>query len=377
MQRRSPLPLFWLMVRAFATVTVRAEFVLTNYSAAHPLKVLALGAVGFLRRKIALCRTVSSTISNVTVSALVILLISTAEAKASPLQFDTVTLTDRQPTIKIELAWRPGVVAKHPAILMLGTAQSNSLPSWSSNLLNEGYMLAAFSAERAPDPDPARRPQWLYFDQRFAHSYVEGGLNAVEDSGRVIDYLLKRGDVGKIGWVGSSSTGIPGLAVATQEPRLAAVVAFVSTGAYRQWLDSWHSNQLWRGQTNGLWAETESLLPKVDPILHVQKMFPCAVLMVSGADDKVVDPKTARAFVDAARPYYKQDPDRLRLVIYEGFGHNLPADIVQMYIEHWCHLYLNPTNATPLPQGAATNLQESAARTSITGSDHRSIMRAK
>src|SRR5262249_22101550 len=157
-----------------------------------------------------------------------------------------------------------------------------------------------------PDPDPARRPQWLFFDQRFAHSYVLGGYRAPRDAARVIDYLIARGDVHpkKIGWLGSSSTGIPGLAVATREPRLAAIVAFVSTGAYRQWLDSWHANGLWRGSGSELWPETEALLAH-DPILHVEKMFPVAVLMVSGGNDKVVDPNTAKAFVEAARPFYK------------------------------------------------------------------------
>jgi len=294
-----------------------------------------------------------------------------------PLKFQTISLTNAKPAITIELAYRADTSPRHPAILMLGSVRSNALPPWSTNLLNEGYMLAAFSADRPPDPDPARRPQWLFFDQRFAHSYVEGGLHAPDDAGRVIDFLQARGDVGKIGWVGSSSTGIPGLAVATREPRLAAIVAFVSTGAYAQWLETWHSNRLWRDKTNDLWPETKALLPKVDPILHVDKMFPCAVLMVSGGDDKVVDPKTARAFINAARPFYKDDPDRLRLVIYEGFGHNLPIDIVQMYIEHWLHLYMSPTDAAPAPERAAKTLEESATRTSITGADHKKIMHAK
>jgi alpha-beta hydrolase superfamily lysophospholipase len=181
----------------------------------------------------------------------------------------------------------------------------------------------------------------------------------------------------KIGWVGSSSTGIPGLAVATREPRLAAIVAFVSTGAYRQWLDTWHSNQLWRGATNELWPETEALLPKCDPILQVRQMYPCAVLMVSGGADKVVDPATARAFVDAARPFYKDDPERLRLIIYDGFGHNLPRDIVQMYVEHWFHRYLSPAASAPRSERGAKNLEESAERTNVTGREHKEIMRAK
>ncbi len=298
-------------------------------------------------------------------------------AYGGQLKFESVSLENGDAPITLELAWRTGTISNHPAILMLGSVKEGQLPSWSTNLLNEGYMLAAFSAAHPADPDPARRPQWLYFDERFAHSYVAGGYYAPRDADKVIDYLLARGDVKKIGWVGSSSTGIPGLSVAVSEPRLDAIVAFVSTGAYRQWLDSWHTNKLWRGKTDHLWPETEALLPKADPILRVTKMFPCAVLMVSGGDDKVVDPATARSFVNAARPFYQSDPNRLRFVIYEGYGHNLPADIVPMYIENWFHLYLNPTNSPPKSEVVAKNLDESVKRTSVTGADHKEIMHAK
>src|SRR5205085_4362036 len=152
----------------------------------------------------------------------------------------------------------------------------------------------------------------------------------------------------KLGWLGSSSTGIPGLAVATRGPRLAAVVAFVSTGAYRQWLASWRTNGLWRDGEAGLWPETERLL-EFDPILHVKAMYPTAVLMVNGGEDKVVDPASARAFAAAARPFYRADPDRLRLVVYEGFGHNLPADVVKAHAEHFFLTYMLPTNPPPRP----------------------------
>ncbi|MBI3414961.1 MAG: prolyl oligopeptidase family serine peptidase, partial [Verrucomicrobia bacterium] len=252
-------------------------------------------------------------------------------------KFETVMLTNGPAPTTLKLAYCPGVVSRHSVILMLGSLESARLPAWSTNLVNEGFMLAAFSVAYPPDPDPARRPQWLFFDQRFAHSYALGGARAPADAARVIDYLTTRADVNpeKIGWLGSSSTGIPGLAVATREPRLAAIVAFVSTGAYRHWLATWHTNGLWQGRTKELWPETEQLLREHDPILRADKLFPCAALLVSGGEDKVVDPATARAFVEAARPRYTNDPDRLRLVVYEGFGHNLPLDVVQMHAEHW------------------------------------------
>jgi dienelactone hydrolase len=261
---------------------------------------------------------------------------------------------------------------------MLGSINSNQLPNWSTNLVSEGYMLAAFTAAHAPDPDPDRRPVWLYFDQRFAHSYVQGAQWTISDSRAVIKYLSRRSDVdaAKIGWLGSSSTGIPGLAVATQGPRLAAIVAFVSTGAYRQWFDTWQPNGLWKGQTNSLWPETEALLRDYDPILHATNLYPTAVLMVSGGNDKVVDPKTAGAFVDAARPVYNSDPERLRLVVYEGFGHNLPADVVRLHAEHWFHLYMSPSGSAPAVSKAVTNLDESVVRSQINAAEHQKIMGA-
>jgi dienelactone hydrolase len=294
-------------------------------------------------------------------------------------KFETVTLPGEPALATLNIAFRPGVLPRHPAILMPGSLKEGELPAWSTDLVAEGYMLVAFSVAYPPDPDPARRPQWLFFDQRFAHGYVLGGQRAPQDARRVIDYLVKRGDVApdKIGWLGSSSTGIPGLAAATQGPRLAAVVAFVSTGAYRQWLETWHTNGLWRGTTRDLWPETEKLLGTVDPILHVDKMYPTAVLMVSGGDDKVVDPKTARAFAEAARPYYLSEPDRLRLVIYDGFGHNLPVDVIKMYAENWFHLYMHPTKPAPVPASAPADLKESARQTQINAADHKDVVGAK
>src|SRR6185369_7564141 len=121
------------------------------------------------------------------------------------------------------------------------------------------------------------------------------------------------------------------LAVATQGPRLAAVLALVSTGTYRAWLDTWQANGLWRGGTNGLWPETAHLLDVVDPILHASNLWPTATLLVNGGDDKVVDIRSARAFFEAARSRFTNDPARLRLVNYEGFTHNLPPDVVRDY----------------------------------------------
>ncbi len=300
-----------------------------------------------------------------------------AEPAASDLKFESVTLKVGGPAATIHILCRTARIERRPAILMLGSLTPGHPPDWSTGLLEDGYMLVAFSVAHPPDADPARQPQWLVFDERFAHSYVLGGHRAAADSRRVIEYLSKRGDVNldKIGWIGSSSTGIPGLAVATQGPRLAAIVVFVSTGAYAQWLDTWHTNGLWRGKMKELWPETKELL-KYDPVRHVENLYPTALLMINGGEDKIVDPATARAFVKAAQPFYEKDPDRLRLVVYENFGHNLPLDVVKMHAEHWFRLYMHPTRPPPQLAGKPGTLHESVRRTQINSADHKDVLGA-
>jgi hypothetical protein len=298
--------------------------------------------------------------------------------RAAPWRYESVTLQEGGPAATLNILWFPGAVARHPVILMLGTLAPDAPPEWSTNLVREGWMLCAFSVAYPPEPDPARRPKWLVFDERFAHSYPLAAQRAIADSQRVVAYLRTRADVNpeKLGWFGSSSTGIPGLAVATQGPRLAAVVAFVSTGAYRAWLDTWQPNGLWRGDSNGLWPETRDLLATVDPILHASNLWPTATLLVNGGDDKVVDIRSARAFVEAARPAFTNDPARLRLVNYEGFAHNLPADVVRDYAERWFRLYLHPVDPQPAPTAPTRSLAEAARQTQINAAPHASIIGA-
>ena len=301
-----------------------------------------------------------------------------AAESSEAIRFERHTLENGDAPISLQLAFRPDFGGAHPVILMLGALETNRVPAWSTNLVAEGFMLAAFTAAHPPDPDPRRRPVWLYFDERFAHSYALGAARAIADARRVIEQLVKRPDVNaeKIGWLGSSSTAIPGLAVVTQGPRLAAFVGFVCTGAYEQWFETWRENGMWRSGTNQLWPETRELLQRYDPIRHASNAFPTAVLMVSGGDDKVVDPRTARAFAEAARPFYQSDPERLRLLVYEGFGHNLPADVVAAHAEHWFRLYLNPTSAPPAAATATTNLAQSVIRSQINAASHRDLVAA-
>jgi hypothetical protein len=286
--------------------------------------------------------------------------------------------TDGEPRITLRFitdARHDGL--RRPVILVLGAPEEP--PFWSRGLLADGYALVGISVAREPDPDPARRPVFLHFDERFAHSYALGGQQAVGDVARVIDYLETRSDVNaeKIGWLGSSSSAIPGLAAAVREPRLAAFVGFVATGAYRSWFETWHTHGLWRGVTADIWPETDELLTTCDPVLGATGLWPTATLLVSGGDDTVVDPATTEEFVAAARLAYVADPARLRHVVYTGMGHNLPADVVLTHAEAWFRLYLHPTDPAPTSEPAPQSLTESVAATQVTGVEHSALVGAE
>lgn len=211
--------------------------------------------------------------------------IFTLDARSAPaVVFETFKLTNGPPATLCLVRASSENATQHPVILTLGSLKPGELPDWSTNLLQEGFMVVAFTVEYPPDPNPARRPEWLHFDPRFAHSYVLGGIRTPNDASRVIDYLVSRPDVDaqRIGWLGSSTTGIFGLAAATRERRIKAIVAFVATGAYEKWLGSWKPNGLWQGAAAELWPETLALLPEVDPILRATNLFPCATLIVNG-----------------------------------------------------------------------------------------------
>ena len=70
--------------------------------------------------------------------------------RAAPLRFESVTIREGGPTATLNVLWCPGAVARHPVILMLGAIDSNAAPAWSTNLLQEGWMLCAFSVAHPP-----------------------------------------------------------------------------------------------------------------------------------------------------------------------------------------------------------------------------------
>lgn len=70
------------------------------------------------------------------------------------------------------------------------------------------------------------------------------------------------------------------------------------------------------------------------------------------------------------------DPDRLRLVVYDGMGHNLPRDVVRLYAEHWFGLYLSRSAVPASATVRSTTLSESTRQTALTPTPHENLIGA-
>ena len=79
------------------------------------------------------------------------------------------------------------------------------------------------------------------------------------------------------------------------------------------------------------------------PEERLDTFWPCATLLVHGADDDVVAPGPGLAFVEGLRPFYLDDPDRLRRVVLPGEGHLLSASgdmTARSEVDRWLKRWL-------------------------------------
>ena len=84
-----------------------------------------------------------------------------------------------------------------------------------------------------------------------------------------------------------------------------------------------------------------------DPVLYAKDIYPTALLMVNGGKDHIIPIESNKDFFDALWPHYKDDPDRLQYVVFEGAGHGWDQKWWNFMALDWLDRYL--IQETPPP----------------------------
>jgi len=214
-----------------------------------------------------------------------------------------------------------------------------------AELVDRGCALVSFqNSKPEPPPWPKGRAKWVWPtpDPAGAESFARTAKYAPGDWGTVIDWIEMRKDLrsDRIGYMGGSTTAIIGFGLITMEPRITCAALIAGSGSMRKFVEGWKRNYDWKDKDFEVWPETEELFEKWDPVLFVDRVFPTALLMINGSNDKIIPIESARHYYDAIRPHYAEDPDRLQFVVFEGAGHGWDQKWNNFMVVDWFDRYL-------------------------------------
>ncbi len=214
-----------------------------------------------------------------------------------------------------------------------------------AELVDRGCALVSFqNSQPEPRPWPKGRAKWVWPtpDPAGAESFARSAKYAPGDWGTVIDWIEIREDLraDRIGYMGGSTTAIMGFGLISMEPRISCAALIAGSGSMREFVEGWKRNYNWREKGFEVWPETEELFEKWDPVLFVDRVFPTALLMINGSDDKIIPIESVRHYYDAIRPHYAKDPDRLRFVVFEGAGHGWDQKWNTFMVVDWFDRYM-------------------------------------
>jgi len=226
-------------------------------------------------------------------------------------------------------AMKPLVICQHGF-----TGNKESMLKTCMMLADAGFVSVSIDAEKhgeRKDPEVLRS---LNQDPAQLFQILTG---TVEDVGKVIDYAGENlnVDLERVGMMGVSMGAIITLLAATSEERLKAVVSVIGGGnfqvlvrkssLYRIGLETKHLEKF--AQSAG------ELIRKYDPISNVHLFRSIPVLLLNGERDDLIPLECASSLYEALKPHYRDAPDRLRMKVYEGIGHEYTSEMEKEAVE--------------------------------------------
>jgi dienelactone hydrolase len=209
-------------------------------------------------------------------------------------------------------------------------------------LANEGFVAAAMDAvnhgERR-DPDILAK---LGKDPSLMFQMLIG---TAEDVRTMIDYLgeVLGADQDRAGMMGVSMGAITTLLAATMEDRLKAAVSVIGGADFQTLVRKSHLERIGlpMGQMAQFAESAGELIKKYDPIHNVQRFRSIPLLLLNGELDDLIPLECAQSLYEALKPQYRATPERLKMKVYPGVGHEYTHEMEDEAV-HWLKRHLLP-----------------------------------
>ena len=183
-------------------------------------------------------------------------------------------------------------------------------------LAEHGFLTVAIDNVGHGDRARPEVETWAWGEDSMMSQFLDLVDETAAELPALVDALVAEGlsDETRVGMVGLSMGGYIAYAAVGLEPRISAITAITGTPE---------------------WERPRPTSPHLRPEVY----FPVAVLSQSAEMDEIVDADAAARLHSALAPFYSEEPDLLKRIVYPGSGHVLsPAHARQAWMEavEWC-----------------------------------------
>jgi len=209
-------------------------------------------------------------------------------------------------------------------------------------LANEGFVAAAMDAVKHGE---RRDPDLLASLGEDPSQMFQILIGTAEDVRTTIDYLgeVLGVDQKMVGMMGVSMGAITTLLAATMEDRLNAAVSVIGGADFQTLVrkSSLERIGLSVGQMTQFVKSAGELIKRYDPINNVQRFRTIPLLLLNGELDDLIPLECAQSLYEALKPQYQATPERLKMKVYPGVGHEYTHEMEDEAVD-WLKRHLLP-----------------------------------
>ena len=186
-------------------------------------------------------------------------------------------------------------------------------------------------------------PPGTGFDTYFV--MLDCAMHTAADLDRLIDHFARdpRVNAARVGVTGFSMGGFASYFAAANNPRITTAVPM---GAYPDLARRWHDLVLeasayeeWTAEMDRLQDENErraAWLRQINPAAKLLRDYRKPLFMANGDLDTDSPKAYVVPFFGEMRPLYAEQPERLKLKIYDGLAHTLDGQMIEDAVNWFC-----------------------------------------